>query len=42
MIDTNRLIVSIIGGVITVAGIFLWAHEGNEGYHLHADKEEES
>ena len=42
VIDTNRLIVSIIGGVITVAGIFLWAHEGNEGYHLHADKEEES
>ncbi len=42
VIDTNRLIVTIIGGVITVAGIFLWAHEGNEGYHLHADKEEES
>lgn len=42
VIDTNRLLVSIIGGVITVAGIFLWAHEGNEGYHLHADKEEES
>lgn len=42
VLDNNRLIVSLIGGVITFAGIFLWAHEGNEGYHLHADKEDES
>ena len=41
-LDHNKLIVSIIGGVIMVAGIFLWAHEGNEGYHMHADKEEKS
>ena len=23
-----------------VAGIYFWAMEGNEGYHLHADKED--
>jgi len=41
-LDHNKLIVSIIGGVIMVAGIFLWAHEGNEGYHMQADKEKKS
>jgi cytochrome c oxidase subunit 1 len=40
--DNNKLIVTIIGGVIMIAGIFLWAHEGNEGYHIHPDKEEKS
>jgi cytochrome c oxidase subunit 1 len=36
----HKLAVALAGGVIMLAGIYLWALEGNEGYHIHADKEE--
>jgi cytochrome c oxidase subunit 1 len=32
--------ISMLGAVILVIGIFLWAHEGNEGYHLHTEDDE--
>lgn len=35
-----KLAVALIGGVIMLAGVYLWAHEGNEGYHLHVDGED--
>jgi cytochrome c oxidase subunit 1 len=33
----HNLIVALIGGVILLTGIYLWAMEGAEGYHLHLD-----
>jgi len=36
----TKIIVSIAGFVVLVAGIFMWAHEGNEGYHIHPSKED--
>jgi len=36
----HKLVVALVGGVIMLAGIFLWAHEGNEGYHIRPDKED--
>jgi cytochrome c oxidase subunit 1 len=35
-----KLAVALIGGGIMLAGVYLWAHEGNEGYHLHVDGED--
>ena len=28
----------MVGGVVMLAGIYFWALEGNEGYHLHLDE----
>jgi cytochrome c oxidase subunit 1 len=36
-----KLAVTLVGGVIMVLGIYFWAIEGNEGYHLHLDSENE-
>jgi len=35
-----RITVSAIGILVMVSGIFMWAHEGQEGYHIHPDEEE--
>jgi cytochrome c oxidase subunit I len=35
-----KLPVSIAGIAIMFIGIFMWAHEGNEGYHIHPKKED--
>ena len=35
-----KLPVSIAGIAIMFIGIFMWAHEGNEGYHIHPNKED--
>jgi len=34
-----KLAVTLIGGLIAIVSIFLWALEGNEGYHLHPDED---
>jgi cytochrome c oxidase subunit 1 len=34
-----KLGLSIAGGAIMALGIYFWALEGNEGYHLHLDKD---
>jgi cytochrome c oxidase subunit 1 len=34
-----KLGVSLFGGLIAFVGIYFWALEGNEGYHLHLDKD---
>ncbi|MCE2862977.1 MAG: hypothetical protein RIR76_3227 [Verrucomicrobiota bacterium] len=34
-----KLGLTLIGGVITFVGIYFWSLEGNEGYHLHLDKD---
>ena len=34
-----KLALSLIGGVVTFIGIYFWSLEGNEGYHLHLDKD---
>ena len=31
---------AMVGGVVMLAGIYFWALEGNEGYHLHLDDED--
>jgi cytochrome c oxidase subunit 1 len=36
----HKLPVALTGAVIMLAGIYLWAMEGNEGYHIHADEED--
>jgi cytochrome c oxidase subunit 1 len=36
----KKIGITMIGGVIMLAGIYFWALEGNEGYHLHLDDEE--
>jgi cytochrome c oxidase subunit 1 len=33
-----KLITAIIGGIVMLAGVYLWALEGAEGYHLHLDE----
>ena len=35
----KKIGISMIGGVVMLAGIYFWALEGNEGYHLHPDDE---
>jgi cytochrome c oxidase subunit 1 len=35
----KKIGVSMLGGVVMLAGIYFWALEGNEGYHLHLDDE---
>jgi cytochrome c oxidase subunit 1 len=42
--DTNpspgihlKLGVPLVGGAVMLLGIYLWALEGNEGYHLHPE-----
>ncbi|ACB75354.1 cytochrome c oxidase subunit I [Opitutus terrae] len=35
----HKLLIAIVGGVIMLAGIYLWALEGSDGYHLHVDKD---
>ena len=35
----KKIGITMIGGVIMLAGIYFWALEGNEGYHLHLDDE---
>ncbi len=32
-----KLATVLVGGAVAVAGIYLWALEGNEGYHLHIE-----
>ncbi len=34
-----KLAVTLIGGLIAIVSIFLWALEGNEGYHLHPEED---
>ena len=34
-----KLGVSLVGGIVTFIGIYFWSLEGNEGYHLHLDKD---
>jgi cytochrome c oxidase subunit 1 len=34
-----KLITAIAGGLIMITGIFLWALEGADGYHIHLDKD---
>jgi cytochrome c oxidase subunit 1 len=36
----KKIGITMIGGVVMLAGIYFWALEGNEGYHLHLDDEE--
>ena len=36
----HKLPVAFTGAAIMLAGIYLWAMEGNEGYHVQADEEE--
>ncbi|MBK8859292.1 MAG: cytochrome c oxidase subunit I [Opitutaceae bacterium] len=36
----HKLPVALTGAAIMLAGIYLWAMEGNEGYHIHADEED--
>jgi cytochrome c oxidase subunit 1 len=35
----KKLAVTLIGAVIMLTGFYLWALEGNEGYHLHLEDE---
>jgi cytochrome c oxidase subunit 1 len=35
----KKIGVTMIGGVVMLAGIYFWALEGNEGYHLHPEDE---
>ena len=35
----TRLVVVLAGGFVMFLGIYFWSLEGNEGYHLHLDKE---
>ena len=34
-----KLAVSLLGAVIMFIGIYFWSLEGNEGYHIHLDKD---
>lgn len=34
-----KLGLSLIGGLVMFIGIYFWSLEGNEGYHLHLDKD---
>jgi len=34
-----KLATVLVGGVISFIGIYFWSLEGNEGYHLHVDKD---
>jgi len=34
-----KLGLSLLGGLVTLVGIYFWSLEGNEGYHLHLDKD---
>ena len=34
-----RLGMTLVGGAVMFIGIYFWALEGNEGYHLHLDKD---
>jgi cytochrome c oxidase subunit I len=34
-----KLGVSLLGGVIMFVSIYFWSLEGNEGYHIHLDKD---
>ncbi|MCC6415403.1 MAG: cytochrome c oxidase subunit I [Opitutaceae bacterium] len=35
-----KITVAAVGFLIMLAGIFMWAHEGNEGYHIHPKQED--
>jgi cytochrome c oxidase subunit 1 len=35
----KKIGVTMLGGVVMLAGIYFWALEGNEGYHLHLENE---
>ncbi len=35
----TKIAVTMIGGVILLFSSYMWALEGNEGYHLHADED---
>jgi hypothetical protein len=37
----TKIAVTIVGGVILFFSAYMWALEGNEGYHLHADEEDD-
>ncbi len=34
-----KLGLSVLGGLIMFVGVYFWSLEGNEGYHLHLDKD---
>jgi cytochrome c oxidase subunit 1 len=34
-----KLALSLLGGVVMFVGIYFWSLEGNEGYHIHLDKD---
>jgi cytochrome c oxidase subunit 1 len=34
-----KLALTILGGFIAFIGIYFWSLEGNEGYHIHLDKD---
>jgi cytochrome c oxidase subunit 1 len=34
-----KLGLTLLGGLVTLIGIYFWSLEGNEGYHLHLDKD---
>ena len=34
-----KLALTLIGGAVTLIGIYFWSLEGNEGYHIHLDKD---
>jgi len=36
----KKLAITLLGGLVMVVSIFLWALEGSEGYHLHLEPEE--
>ncbi len=36
----TKIAVSLLGGVVMFLGAYLWALEGNEGYHLHLEEED--
>ena len=35
----SSLMMALAGGLVLLAGIYLWAMEGAEGYHIHLDAE---
>jgi cytochrome c oxidase subunit 1 len=35
----RKLAVTLVGGAVMFIGVYFWSLEGNEGYHLHLDKD---
>jgi cytochrome c oxidase subunit 1 len=36
-----KLGLALLGGVVAFIGIYLWSLEGNEGYHLHPEGDDQ-